>query len=192
MFHKILVAIDSSESNHQVFNTAMAIAKATQADLMLLHVLSSEEENSPNIPMIGVEYYPTLAGELAEMHQKQWVAYENQGLEMLRSYAEQASSEGIKAEFTQNFGSPGRMICTIAGTWQADLVVIGRRGHSRFNELLLGSVSNYVLHHAPCSVLTVQGIIHVDAVASNQAASDQIDQVTPDQATPDQQGAPIS
>jgi len=37
------------------------------------------------------------------------------------------------------------------------LVVVGRRGHSGLSELFLGSVSNYVLHRAPCSVLTIQG-----------------------------------
>ncbi len=38
----------------------------------------------------------------------------------------------------------------------ADVIVMGRRGHSGLSELILGSVSNYVLHHAPCSVLIVQ------------------------------------
>ncbi|MEO0350033.1 MAG: universal stress protein, partial [Cyanobacteria bacterium P01_A01_bin.15] len=43
--------------------------------------------------------------------------------------------------------------------WNADLIMMGRRGRSGFSELLLGSVSNYVMHHAPCSVLTVQGVL---------------------------------
>ncbi len=38
----------------------------------------------------------------------------------------------------------------------ADLIVLGRRGRTGLAEALLGSVSNYVLHHAPCSVLVVQ------------------------------------
>lgn len=169
MFHKILVAIDASERGQMVFDEALSLAKATTANLMLLHVLSSEEEGSPNISMIGLEYYPTVAGELAEMHRKQWAEYEGRGLEMLQSYAEKASTAGVTAEFTQNLGSPGRTICEMARTWQADLIVMGRRGHSGINELLLGSVSNYVLHHAPCSVLTVQALIQVDsAVAHHQ------------------------
>lgn len=43
----------------------------------------------------------------------------------------------------------------VARNWQADVIVIDRRGIS---ELLMGSVSNYVLHHAQCSVFTVQGV----------------------------------
>ena len=170
MFHKILVAIDSSENGQRVLGQAIDLAKTTEADLMLLHVLSGEEEGSPNFFMAGLEYYPVITNEIAEMYQRQWTEYKNRGLEMLRSYAEQASTDGVKAEFSQNMGSPGRTICDIARTWQADLIVIGRRGHSGFNELLLGSVSNYVLHHAPCSVLTVQGEeIYTDStVASDE------------------------
>ena len=37
-----------------------------------------------------------------------------------------------------------------------DVIVMGHRGISGLQEFFLGSVSNYVLHHAPCSVLIVQ------------------------------------
>lgn len=172
MFHKILVAIDGSEQGQMVFDQALDLATATAASLMLLHVLSSEEKNSPQFPMVGLEYYPTIANELTEMYQKQWAEYEGQGLKMLRSYAERATAAGVTAEFTQNLGSPGRTICEVARTWEADLIVMGRRGHAGFSELLLGSVSNYVLHHAPCSVLTTQGIIPRDSSAThNQQAT---------------------
>jgi nucleotide-binding universal stress UspA family protein len=156
MFHKILVAVDNSTISQWVFEQALSLAKAANANLMLLHVLSSEEEGSPRPSLIGIENYPPLASEIAELQQKEWIAYEKRGLEMLRSYIEEASVLGVGAEFTQNVGSPGRTICDVARTWNADLIVVGRRGHTGLSELLLGSVSNYVLHHAPCSVLTVQ------------------------------------
>lgn len=54
------------------------------------------------------------------------------------------------------FGAPGYQICTLANEWQIDLIVMGRKGHSGLAELFIGSVSNYVLHHAHCSVLVVQ------------------------------------
>ena len=49
MFPKILIAMDSSAISKQVFDEALALAKTTDACLMLLHVLSAEEEGSPNI-----------------------------------------------------------------------------------------------------------------------------------------------
>lgn len=167
MFHKILVAIDGSEIGQRVFGQAIELAKATQAKLMLLHVLSIEDDDSPSVSMIGFERYPIITGEMAEMHQQQWVAYESRGMEMLQAYAAQASTANVLAEFSQNVGAPGRTICAVARSWQADLIIMGRRGRSGLNELLLGSVSNYVVHHAPCSVLTVQGKPHADLTVTH-------------------------
>jgi nucleotide-binding universal stress UspA family protein len=75
---------------------------------------------------------------------------------MLRSLEREAASMGISVEFQQISGSPSRVICQVAREWQANLIVIGHRGRSGLSEMLLGSVSNYVMHHAPCSVLMVQ------------------------------------
>ncbi|MGH8003018.1 MAG: universal stress protein [Brasilonema sp.] len=156
MFHKILAALDASEMGNLVFEQALGLAKKTEASVMLLHVLSAEEEGSPYMPMLSsVDCYPGLGVQNIEFYQKQWDAYETEGLKMLRLRASEALSAGVNAEFTQNLGSPGRIICHLARSWGADLIVIGRRGRSGLTEFLLGSVSNYVLHHAPCSVFVV-------------------------------------
>jgi nucleotide-binding universal stress UspA family protein len=156
MFNNILVATDLSELNKQVFEEALNLAKASGASLMLLHVLSSEEEGAPQMPtMTTLEYYPGLDSKIVEIYREQWQAYEAQSLELLRSRVEEATAAGVKAEFSQNYGSPGRTICEFARDCHADLITIGRRGRFGFSELFLGSVSNYVLHHAPCSVLIV-------------------------------------
>jgi nucleotide-binding universal stress UspA family protein len=156
MFHKILVAVDRSASSQKVLDTAIGLAKSMDASLMLLHVLSNEEEDYPQMPSLPtMEYYP-IDNVIFETYQKQVRAYEEKSLEQLRSYADQANTAGVSTEFTQNRGNAGRTICKMAQSWGADLIIMGRRGRSGLNELLLGSVSNYVLHHAPCSVFTVQ------------------------------------
>ncbi len=54
------------------------------------------------------------------------------------------------------FGSPDSRIVETAEEWKADLIVVGSHGYSRWERLLLGSVSSSVVHHAPCSVLVVR------------------------------------
>ena len=61
------------------------------------------------------------------------------------------------------------MICNAAISWQADLIIMGRRGRTGLSELFLGSVSNYVLHHAPCAVLVVQHSVNVNLSEEAQA-----------------------
>ena len=158
MFKKILVAIDRSPMNEDVFAQAIKLAKDNNSNLMLLHVLSVEEQGSPMpyIPSMS-QYYPATGNELTiELWQQQWEDFQREGLETLQSFAVKARQVDVEVEYRQLSGSPSRSICSTAIEWQADLIVIGRRGRSGLSEMILGSVSNYVVHHAPCSVLIVQ------------------------------------
>ncbi|PAX56134.1 universal stress protein [Brunnivagina elsteri] len=160
MFHKILVAVDNSPISEKVFNEAVSIAKATNANLMLLNVLSPFEESYLNSAGIYTNsYYPTFNANNIDYYMGAWEELKQQGLNYLKILSDEATKLDIPTEFTQNLGDPGKIICEVSINWNADLIIIGRRGHRGLNEFFLGSVSNYVLHHAPCSVLTVQGQI---------------------------------
>ncbi|HLM01323.1 MAG TPA: universal stress protein, partial [Pyrinomonadaceae bacterium] len=54
------------------------------------------------------------------------------------------------------FGSPESRIVETAEQMHAELIVVGSHGYNRWERLLLGSVSDSVVHHAPCSVLVVR------------------------------------
>ncbi len=54
------------------------------------------------------------------------------------------------------FGSPESHIVETAEKFGADLIIVGSHGYNRWERLLLGSVSDSVVHHAPCSVLVVR------------------------------------
>ncbi|MBF2037053.1 MAG: universal stress protein [Leptolyngbyaceae cyanobacterium T60_A2020_046] len=160
MFSKILVSVDHSENSQMIFQAALEFATAQHAQLLLLHVLSSEEEGSPLPIPRGIESMYWAAGSELDLvaWQQQWKAYEADCLEALKALANQAAAQNISAEFRQVNGSPGRCICQVAEEWGAHLIVMGNRGRSGLSELLLGSVSNYVLHHTSCNVLVVKTV----------------------------------
>lgn len=161
MFHKILVGVDNSEIGQSVFEEALALAKKTESSLMLLNVLDPFDERYPSTLALQTNtMYPTFHTESMNYYMGHWDNLKQEGMEFLTLLCKQATREGVTAEFSQNFGEPGRVICDVANAWNADLIIVGRRGRRGLSEFLLGSVSNYVLHHASCSVLTVQGLLH--------------------------------
>ena len=154
MIDKILVAVESSGKKNLVFDSALSLAKTSNATLMLLHVLSENEANYPVLPTYA--YYPMLNDRDYELYQEKLAEYKKWGIDFLQSLAEKATEAGVKAEYSQLTGNPGRTICELADTWNADLILVGSRGLKGLKEMFLGSVSNYVTHHAPCSVLIVR------------------------------------
>ncbi len=155
MFHKILVALDHSSQQPAVFQAALTLAKAMKAQLLLLHVLAPEEMEVL-LPSL-YPYSPTVSQGMIELYNQQREELQNRGLTLLKALEAEAEAAGVTTEFTQNLGSPGQVICALARSYKADAIVMGRRGYSGMGELVLGSVSNYVLHHAPCSVVVIQG-----------------------------------
>jgi nucleotide-binding universal stress UspA family protein len=57
---------------------------------------------------------------------------------------------------TVAMGSPEQAVVEEAENWGADLIVTGSHGHGFWKRAWLGSVSNAIVHHAPCSVLVVR------------------------------------
>ena len=60
----------------------------------------------------------------------------------------------ISSEIIQ--GSPAQVIVDEAESWKAEVIIMGSRGLGVWSRLLLGSVSNAVVHHAKCSVEIVR------------------------------------
>ena len=158
MFTKILVSIDDSGMSQHVLNEAASLAKATGGSMQLLHVVSPYDE--PYVDPLFIQptvIYSELIAETQEKNLSDWEVFKQSKESWLRSLCEGVTSSGIKAKYNLCTGNASRIICDMARSWDADTIVIGRRGRRGLSELFLGSVSNYVMHHAPCSVLTVQG-----------------------------------
>ncbi|MGK7934578.1 MAG: universal stress protein [Xenococcaceae cyanobacterium] len=166
MINRILVAVDYSERNESVFDSALSLAKTTGASLMLLHVLSEDEAGYPVLPTYA--YYPVIDDRNYDAYQEKLAEYKQRGIDFLQNLTQKATEKEVETEYTQLVGNPGRTICELASTWEADLILVGSRGLKGFKEMFLGSVSNYVTHHAPCSVLILRTAI------DNQSNSDSL------------------
>jgi nucleotide-binding universal stress UspA family protein len=154
MFEKILIAIGNSAESQVVLASGLTLAEKLGAKVLLLHVMNPLTSTSFS-PLAG-GMFPIVNDVVLEQYAKEWKEYEQTGIERLQADAEQARQRGIAVEISQNLGNSGRMICELAKNWSADAIVMGRNQKSMLSEVFLGSTSNYVLHHAHCSVIVVQ------------------------------------
>jgi nucleotide-binding universal stress UspA family protein len=76
----------------------------------------------------------------------------------IRGQAEELRSEGLDVTlWIQTVGAPGaaHMIAEAAHDFRADVIIVGTRGHTAIGGLLLGSVTQRLLHIATCPVLAI-------------------------------------
>lgn len=171
-YAKILVAIDQSLLGQTVFAQALDLAKTQNASLMLFHCLMPDFLLGPALMPGEFGLSPHLTSQTYQVQQEQLDLQVRSVRDMLEGYTEVASQQGIPTESSYRFVDAGRGICELANTWNADLVIVGRRGIKGLTEVLLGSVSNYVLHHASCSVLVIQPTEHIrNQVEAPEAAA---------------------
>lgn len=166
MIKRILVAVECS-NNNLVFDSAISLAKNTGATLMLLHVLWENEADYPTLPTYT--YYSLIDNRDYQTYREKVAQYEQSGIDFLQNLTRKAIAAKIECEYTQLAGNPGQTICELASTWKADSILVGSRGLKGLKEMFLGSVSNYVTHHAPCSVLIVRESLDL---AQDEALSD--------------------
>lgn len=63
------------------------------------------------------------------------------------------SDSNLSIETEVKLGAPARVVIDEAKDWNADLIVVGSHGRGFWGRLTIGSVSDAIVHHAPCSVL---------------------------------------
>ena len=147
---KILIATDGSEFSTAAVRKCCELFDGMQD--VSLKVISVYE---PQVPMasepfaISADYYQRLD----KMAEERAQAAANEAVEMLRNCFSDTAPEIATAVA---LGRPAQMITEAARDWNADLIVVGSHGRGFWGKLTLGSVSDSVLHHAPCSVLVVR------------------------------------
>jgi nucleotide-binding universal stress UspA family protein len=157
LFQRILVAVEPTTASLLV-DQAIALAQLHQSQLCFTHIGATFDDSSAaSVLYPGIDaLYPTFNSPVLQHYSDEWVRAEARNRDWLRTLVQAAADAGVPADIHQQLGEPGPLLCQIAREQNIDLILVGRRGRSGLSELFLGSVSNYVLHHSPCAVLTLQ------------------------------------
>ena len=148
---KILLATDGSDFSRAAIDALLDIV--ANPENTSFKIISTVEFPAmlPSDPFIGAsaEYYD----EIEKAGHGQAKKAVEQGETRIRSMFPNVALD-ITAEVVN--GSPQRVLIEKAQEWDADLMVVGSHGYGFWSCALLGSVSNSVVQHAPCSVLVVR------------------------------------
>lgn len=136
MFKTIVVALDGSENAGRASSLATELASESGAKLIVAHV---------------AEHTIGKGGGDLQVDQEELKAE-------IEKQADELKAGGLEVEVAirdEMVGGPAHAIAEIAANAGADLIVVGTRGHSPVAGLLLGSVTQRLLHIAACPVLSI-------------------------------------
>ncbi len=136
---KLLLATDLSEASSAATEQAFDLAGRLGASLLVVSVI---DPGSLLLP--GGRFHSRID------------QVRDRRASIAQSLVERGRTEGIPVSFLVWDGDPGDMIVSAAEAEHADMVVVGSHGRGAVGRLLLGSVSEHVVRHAPCPVLVVR------------------------------------
>ena len=138
---QILVPVDFSECSRKALRYAVPMARQFDAGLSLVYVV----QLAYAFGEFGPTDYPAMEVDMKA--------------EAERQLGELAAQEiGTSVPFTTRVrvGRPATEIVEAARQLESDLIIIATHGHTGLRHVLLGSVAENVVRHAPCPVLTVR------------------------------------
>ena len=145
MFGRILHPSDFSSASRAAFRKAIDMAKASRAELLLVHVIS------PVVPVPGEGYVsPQLYDQLAASGR----AWAQKQLDKLEAQAKKARVR-VKSSILE--GAPSEEIVRFARARRVELIVMGTHGRKGIAKFFVGSVADRVVATATCPVMTVRG-----------------------------------
>jgi nucleotide-binding universal stress UspA family protein len=139
VFHKILVAIDGSPASEKALAAAVDLAAHYRAELTAVGVAEVPEVVS-------------VVGEVEELRRGAEGHFRGLG----EAAVEYARSRGVALRSVVLRGHAADAIVRFAEGEGVNLVVVGQHGHSRIARFFLGSTTDRVSEHAPCTVLIVK------------------------------------
>ncbi len=139
---RVVAATDFSVNGGHAVDWGIDLAAAHGSELTIYFAMGSpetlEREIGVSLPVHGIH------GQLRKL------AAERLEDEVLR-----AKEAGVSARCVMEVGSPASSILRFAAESKTDMIVIGTRGHTGFDRLVMGSTAEVVVQKAPCSVFVV-------------------------------------
>jgi nucleotide-binding universal stress UspA family protein len=152
MFPKILVPLDGSEYAESALDTAVKIAHQFNSKLTLIHVSSF----SLFLPLHLFGDEGTSLGMDLEESMRVAEVIREAGAEILAKGEQRVAAAGVPVDTVLREGHVVQEIVKAAQEGRYDLIVMGAKGRSKIQEMLLGSVSEKVVRTAPCTVMIVK------------------------------------
>ncbi|MDI6643534.1 MAG: universal stress protein [Methanobacteriaceae archaeon] len=147
MYEKILIPSDGSECSFKASEHAALIASQNNAEIIVLNVL--EIHSLAGLP---VEEFAHKVNEFFKIESgKTLVMTSNK----IKDYIVKNKLNEVKITTNKLEGSPADMILQTVDEENIDLIVMGASGKHGVERFLLGSVTEKVVRHAHCPVLTV-------------------------------------
>jgi nucleotide-binding universal stress UspA family protein len=137
-FKKILIGYDGSAQGEKATETALELARSLDAKVLLFAVARPPEPAT----MVEVDAMLDDAREHFE--------------EQFKKIVERAKGLDVELQTDIAVGHPVEQIVHRAETDHVDLIVLGRRGKSRWEKMLVGSTAEKVLRYAHCPVMVVR------------------------------------
>ncbi|MBV8981765.1 MAG: universal stress protein [Acidimicrobiia bacterium] len=107
-------------------------------------------------PVIGLETVPITSPEAAEELTEAYREEANESLDRTAAALGGSADSRERAARRVEYGDAATEITRVAREEGFDVIVVGSHGSGFVKRVLLGSVSQHLLHHAPCAVLVVQ------------------------------------
>jgi nucleotide-binding universal stress UspA family protein len=136
---RIVVGVDGSSGAQHALRWAIDEARHHRAELLVAHVWQ--------VPNLSSPYAPVSSLDLGVV--------EEEAQHLIDRMLAGEDTNDVTVERRAVCGSPSQTLVDLAK--EADLLVVGARGHGGFVGLLLGSVSDQVARHASCPVVVVPG-----------------------------------
>jgi len=142
----ILVPMDFSRHSENALEHAIHLAGKLDAEIQLLHCYC---EDMFSMIAYGPDHAPSIPADFEEQ-------VKHAAGEKLSSYRDKVAQSGIEVGSHLSKLVPSDGIVRTAGELGSDMIVMGTHGLTGLSHVLLGSVAERTIRHAPCPVLTVK------------------------------------